>query len=320
MFTYTNTNPVFDRIKRNENIFIFYNSHSVFAFACIYLIRHYFKQQTMLDKLFFIPVNTVRDLYDFNQNYRDRFQNKNSRYFFIDCVIDTSSLFTVVRKGLSTHIIDSRTSVATKLFKKISDVPFSDQFNISLHTSKDVSFIGVVWRLLSNSEPPEFIHELNGMYLNPITDAFGVKGSGKALIKIRQDFEAWDDYLQSGLKEYPISEALILSEFKDCLKIGIANSFSTKLYGINLVCINCPRYLMATMAVLCLTSDSFTSVILFEKTEQDYYYEVHSLEANNLLDCFSKFKPHGYFNMISFRSERDILVEKPSFFKRLFGY
>lgn len=320
MFNFVNTNPVFSRIKRNENVYIFYGTGNVFSFASIYLIYRYFKSQGMLEKVNFIAVDSDKDYFKFHEENKDRLKKKNTRYFFIDCDLSISSLLTVINNCLSTNVIDTKPSVIQNLMSRMKNIPFVEIYNISFHSTNELTYIGNVWKLLTTEDPPEFVQAFNQMYLNPLSDVFGLSSSIRVLSKIKQDFNTWDNEFDSSTTSTRGVEFHIMAEFKETLEIGQRNGFGMNVFGMEAFCVNINRHLMQHMATVSLTSKSFDTVILFERTEHDYYYEVHTLSGKDLLQLFSKFKPHGFKNKIRFRSDKDILVKKPTLLKRLIGY
>lgn len=320
MFNFINTNTIFSTIKRNENVYIFYSGTNVFSFACIYLIYKYFQSQTMLDKVKFIPVESDKDFEAFDTAHKDRAKMKNCRYFFIDCDLDKWNLFSLIKNCLSTHVIDSKPTVAHKLMSQLTKLPGLEKFNISFHTSKDVTFVGVVWKLLTSENPPDFIHGLNLLYLNPLSDVFGTNPELRILTKIKPDFQAWDYHFDNPILDSPVVYFHAATEFKEALDIGRRNSFHANVFSMDTVAINCNKYMMQHLATMCFTQRIFDTAILFERTEHGYYYQVHTLAEHDLLNKFKAFNPHGFKNKIHFTTHKDILVKKPTVMQRLFGH
>lgn len=320
MFNFVNTNSIFSTIKRNENIYVFYSGANVFSFAGIYLIYKYFQSQEMLSKLHFIPIEFSKDYVNFHKENKDRIKTKNCRYFFIDCPLDREDLFLIIQNCLSAHVVDSKPTVANDLLNTLLKLPYMDLFNISFHTSGELMFIGIIWKLLTNENPPEFVQDLNRLYFNPLSDVFAVEPGIRILTKIKPDFSTWDFHFENP----PIPDDFVhfhaASEFKEALDIGRRNIFHAKIFGVDAACVNCNKYMMQILATMCLTQRTFDTVVLFERTDTGYYYEVHSIGNHDLLSMFKKFKPHGFKNKIHFESNRDILLNKPTFLQRILGH
>lgn len=321
MFIFKNTHNIFHKVLRSENVHVFYRANSVFSFAAVYLIYRYFKEQIMLAKVYFVPIENAEDYDEYWLSIRKTDKALNSKFFFIDCDLEIGDIFPFLHNDpIAVNIIDSKKSVLDGFINKVKLTPSINRERIVFQSSDTSSFIEVTWRLLSSEPAPDFVRNYGALYLNPLIEAFGYQQKTYLLTKHIMDFEQWDSFFENNLHLSTYNVGLnITHELTQIISIIKRNWFSQSVLDLKAVCANIPKNLMTPAATICMSEPLCDIVILFEKAEKTFYYEIHTIKDVDLLKLFSKYKPHGFSRKIHFKTKHDIFVKQPNFIQRLLG-
>lgn len=306
----TTTHKIISSINRNEKVQIFYKDYDTHGFGCSYLFYKYFQKYEMLNNISFIPT----DYFVLSKVVKD------SIVILIDIDLNYNIVNRITKLSKKTIIIDRKESVINSLLRDNAN----NLNNISFFNHNGLSPIGIVWKLLEETNaPPEVLNHLNLSYCSE----HSLLSSDNKISSIRtytRSYEVWDKLIIDKEIEDIKSNGFINVLNRDrAVSISMRNAVIHNYDDYKVITINCPREDMDEIGVLSSLTPDCDFSITYEHCLDHYYYRVYRARDKdiNLFKVFKNIETFGFNNRLWFRleTENNLFNKKKSFLQRLFS-